>query len=69
MLAKIDKQLVDGFEANQARTWVLDVQYDVDDDDREDCEAEDVEPLRCWPFDIRKTSQQGTNTPGPNRSA
>jgi hypothetical protein len=44
MLAEIDQQLVSGFEANQARTRVFDVEHDVDDDYREDCEAEDVEP-------------------------
>lgn len=43
-LAEIDQQLVTGFEADQTRAWVLHVQHDVDDDNREDCEAEDVKP-------------------------
>ena len=43
-LMEIDQQLVTGFEADQARAWVLHVQHDVDDDNREDCEAEDVKP-------------------------
>ena len=42
MVAEIDQQLVGGFEANQARTRVLDVEHHVDDDYREDCEAENV---------------------------
>ena len=42
MVAEIDQKLVGGFEANQARTRVLDVEHHVDDDYREDCETEDV---------------------------
>ncbi len=43
-LAEIDQQLVSGFEADQARAWVLHVEHDVDGHDREDCEPEDVKP-------------------------
>jgi|KBSMisStaDraftv2_1062788.scaffolds.fasta_scaffold8646643_1 hypothetical protein len=44
MLAEIDQQLVGGFQADQTRAGVLDVEHDVDDDNGEDCEAENVKP-------------------------
>lgn len=38
-LAHIQHQLIRRLEANQARTWVLDVKHDVDDDYREERKA------------------------------
>ena len=38
-LARIHHQLIRRLKANQARTWVLDVKHDVDDDYREEREA------------------------------
>ncbi len=57
MRAQIDKQLVGGFETNQARARILNVQHDVDDDDREDCEAEDVDPTPMLASRHPKTGQ------------
>src|SRR5258707_7309343 len=57
MLAEIDQQLVGGFEPNQARTRVLDVEHDVDDYYREDGETEDVEPTPVLATRHPKTSQ------------
>jgi hypothetical protein len=44
-LAKLDQQLVGRLKANQTGARVLDVEDDVDDDDRDDHETEDV--VRC----------------------
>ena len=55
---EVDQQLVRGFEVDQARAWVLDVEHDVDDDDREDCEAKDVEPTPVLAAGHPKTSQR-----------
>src|SRR5262245_28963222 len=60
-LPEIDQQLVGGFEAEQARAGVLDVEHDVDDDDREDCEGEHVQPTPVLATRHPKTGQQGTN--------
>ena len=57
----MDQKLVGGFEVDQTYSRVLDVQHDVDDDDREDCEAQDVEPTPLLATRHPKTSQQGTN--------
>jgi hypothetical protein len=61
MLAEIDQQLVGGFEADQARAWVFDVEHNVDDNDSEDGEAEDMQPTPVLATRHSKTSQQGTN--------
>ena len=43
-IAEIDQQLIGRLEADQTRAWVLNVEHDVDDDDRYDRETEDVQP-------------------------
>jgi hypothetical protein len=44
----MDQKLVGGFEVDQTYSRVLDVQHDVDDDDRDDRETEDMKPTPVW---------------------
>jgi len=61
MLAEIDEQFVGGFEVDQIRPRVLDVEHDVYDDDCEDCEAEDMEPTPLLATRHPKPRQRRTN--------
>lgn len=62
-LAKLDQQLVGRLKANQTGVRVLDVEYNVDDHDRNDRETENVKPTPVWTACHPLTGQQGADEP------
>jgi len=59
--ANLDQQLITCLEADQTGTWVLNVEDDIDDDNRDNRETEDVKPTPMLAAGHPITSQQGTD--------